>query len=160
MSLNTPLYKEVWIQHPKPQALRSKLGIISQGVRGEANLPGTGDTVIKQAVPPGGDSALHLALLKPAIAQNGWLGCTIFGRGGLRSRIPRTETFKHKFEYIIAAILLLFKFLGATKAQTLFLWKRVVLGVVELFAYASPITSLMVHVSIHEIFTPAQSVVV
>ena len=54
-----------------------------------ANLPGTGDTVIKQAVPPGGDSALHLALLKPAIAQTGWLGCVIFGRGGLRSRIPR-----------------------------------------------------------------------
>ena len=40
-------------------------------MRGEANLPGTGDTVIKQAVPPGGDLALHLALLKPAIAQMG-----------------------------------------------------------------------------------------
>ena len=37
----------------------------------EINLPGTGDTVIKQAVPPGGDLALHLALLKPAIAQTG-----------------------------------------------------------------------------------------
>ena len=37
----------------------------------EVNLPGTGDTVIKKAVPPGGDSALHLALLKPAIAQTG-----------------------------------------------------------------------------------------
>ena len=35
------------------------------------NLPGTEDTVIKQAVPPGGDLALHLALLKPAIAQTG-----------------------------------------------------------------------------------------
>ena len=35
------------------------------------NLPGTGDTVIKQAVPPGGDSALHFALLKLAIAQTG-----------------------------------------------------------------------------------------
>ena len=37
----------------------------------EVNLPGTEDTVIKQAVPPGGDLALHLALLKPAIAQTG-----------------------------------------------------------------------------------------
>ena len=34
------------------------------------NLPGTGDTVIKQAVPPGGDSALHLAKLKLAISPN------------------------------------------------------------------------------------------
>ena len=51
--------------------LSVKAGYISQGVRGEANLPGTGDTVIKQAVPPGGDLALHLALLKPAIAQIG-----------------------------------------------------------------------------------------
>ena len=37
----------------------------------EVNLPGTGDTVIKKVVPPGGDSALHLALLKPVIAQTG-----------------------------------------------------------------------------------------
>ena len=57
-------------------------------VRVEVNLPGTEDTVIKQAVPPGGDSALHSALLKPAIPQTGGLGCIIFGRGGLRSRIP------------------------------------------------------------------------
>ena len=35
------------------------------------NLPGIEDTVIKQAVPPGGDSALHFALLKLAIAQTG-----------------------------------------------------------------------------------------
>ena len=35
------------------------------------NLPGTEDTVIKKAVPPGGDSALHLAVLKLAIAQTG-----------------------------------------------------------------------------------------
>ena len=36
----------------------------------EGNLPGTGDTVIKQAVPPGGDLALHLAKLKLAISPN------------------------------------------------------------------------------------------
>ena len=60
------------------------------------NLPGTGDTVIQQAVPPGGDSALHLAVLKLAIAQTGRLGCIIFGRGGLRSRIPRINVMKFK----------------------------------------------------------------
>ena len=38
---------------------------------GKVNLPGTEDTVIKQAVPPGGDSALHFAVLKLAIAQTG-----------------------------------------------------------------------------------------
>ena len=32
----------------------------------EVNLPGTGDTVIKQAIPPGVDSAFHL---KHVIAQ-------------------------------------------------------------------------------------------
>ena len=44
---------------------------INSTVTATDNLPGTGDTVIKQAVPPGGDSALHLALLKLAIAQTG-----------------------------------------------------------------------------------------
>ena len=48
-----------------------KVGYVSQQESVEVNLPGTGDTVIKQAVPPGGDLALHLALLKPAIAQTG-----------------------------------------------------------------------------------------
>ena len=47
------------------------VGYISALPSEEGNLPGTEDTVIKQAVPPGGDSALHLALLKLAIAQTG-----------------------------------------------------------------------------------------
>ena len=71
---------------------RRLLSYITRPCRGDVNLPGTGDTVIKQAVPPGGDSALHLAVLKPAISQTGRLGCIIFGRGGLRSRIPRPIT--------------------------------------------------------------------
>ena len=36
----------------------------------KVNLPGTEDTVIKQAVPPGGALALHLAKLKLAISPN------------------------------------------------------------------------------------------
>ena len=36
----------------------------------EVNLPGTEDTVIKEAVPPGGAHALHLAWLKLAISPN------------------------------------------------------------------------------------------
>ena len=48
-----------------------KVGYVSRQESVKVNLPGTGDTVIKQAVPPGGDLALHLALLKPAIAQTG-----------------------------------------------------------------------------------------
>ena len=34
------------------------------------NLPGIEETVIKKAVPPGGDLALHFALLKLAISPN------------------------------------------------------------------------------------------
>ena len=48
-----------------------EVGYVSRQESVEVNLPGTGDTVIKQAVPPGGDLALHLALLKPVIAQTG-----------------------------------------------------------------------------------------
>ena len=71
MFLNKVITKEGVNRISKTTTVSVKVGYISQGVRGEANLPGTGDTVIKQAVPPGGDLALHLALLKPAIAQNG-----------------------------------------------------------------------------------------
>ena len=42
---------------------------INQLRRGNFNLFVPGDTVIKQAVAPGGDSALHLAELKLAIAR-------------------------------------------------------------------------------------------
>ena len=82
------------IKHP--QAVDLEWHYISHPLPTEDNLPGTGDTVIKQAVPPGGDSALHLAVLKPAISQTGRLGCIIFGRGGLRSRIPRTPNHKNE----------------------------------------------------------------
>ena len=44
---------------------------ILQAGSAKVNLPGIGDTVIKEAVPPGGDSALHLAVLKPVITQTG-----------------------------------------------------------------------------------------
>ena len=36
----------------------------------KVNLPGIEETVIKKAVPPGGDLALHFALLKLAISPN------------------------------------------------------------------------------------------
>ena len=36
----------------------------------KVNLPGIEGTVIKQAVTPGGDLALHFALLKPAFSPN------------------------------------------------------------------------------------------
>ena len=61
----------------------------------EANLPGTGDTVIKQAVPSGGDCGLALRPVEACdFPKRGKLGCVIFGRGGLRSRIPRRKKNK------------------------------------------------------------------
>ena len=66
-------------------------GYISRAVAVWVNLPGTGDTVIKQAVPSGGDSGLALCRVEACeLLKRGRLGCTIFGRGGLRSRVPRT----------------------------------------------------------------------
>ena len=57
----------------------------------EVNLPGTEDTVINQAVPPGGDSGIALCRVEACdLPKRGRLGCAIFGRGGLRSRIPCT----------------------------------------------------------------------
>ena len=59
------------------------------------NLPGIGDTVIKQAVPPGGDLCIALGQVEACdLPKRGRLGCAIFGSGGLRSRVPRTT--KHK----------------------------------------------------------------
>ena len=53
------------------------------------NLPGTGDTVIKQAVPPGGDWGIALCPVEACdLPKRGRLGCAIFASGGLRSRIP------------------------------------------------------------------------
>jgi len=66
------------------------------------NLPGTGDTVIKQAVPPGGDSGLALCRVEACdLLKRGRLGCAIFGRGGLRSRIPRTFKFEHNILFLV-----------------------------------------------------------
>ena len=61
----------------------------------EVNLPGTEDTVINQAVPPGGDSGIALRRVEACdLPKRGRLGCAIFGRGGLRSRIPRSNVTK------------------------------------------------------------------
>ena len=57
----------------------------------EVNLPGIGDTVIKQAVPPGGDLCIALGQVEACdLPKRGRLGCAIFGSGGLRSRVPLT----------------------------------------------------------------------
>ena len=51
--------------------------------------------MINQAVPPGGDSGIALSQVEACdLLKRGRLGCTIFGRGGLRSRIPRMLQFK------------------------------------------------------------------
>ena len=58
----------------------------------KVNLPGIGDTVINQAVPPGGDLCIALGQVEACdLPKRGRLGCAIFGSGGLRSRIPRTK---------------------------------------------------------------------
>ncbi len=57
------------------------------------NLPGTGDTVIKKAVPSGGDLCIALRQVEACdFPKRGKLGCAIFGSGGLRSRIPLHKT--------------------------------------------------------------------
>ena len=64
-------------------------GYKSRAVELEVNLPGTEDTVINQAVPPGGDSGIALCRVEACdLPKRGRLGCAIFGSGGLRSRIP------------------------------------------------------------------------
>ena len=74
---------------------RSLCGYKSRAEPSEVNLPGTGDTVINQAVPPGGDPGIALRRVEACdLLKRGRLGCAIFGRGGLRSRIPRTLKFK------------------------------------------------------------------
>ena len=51
--------------------------------------------MINQAVPPGGDSGIALRRVEACdLPKRGRLGCAIFGRGGLRSRIPRI--YNHK----------------------------------------------------------------
>ena len=56
-----------------------------------SNLPGVEDTVINQAVPPGGGSGIALSRVEACdLPKRGRLGRAIFGSGGLRSRIPLT----------------------------------------------------------------------
>ena len=70
---------------------RSLCGYKSRAETSKVNLPGTGDTVINQAVPPGGDPGIALRRVEACdLPKRGRLGCAIFGRGGLRSRIPRS----------------------------------------------------------------------
>ena len=53
------------------------------------NLPGIGDTVINQAVPPGGDLCIALGQVEACdLPKRGRLGCAIFGSGGQRTRFP------------------------------------------------------------------------
>ena len=53
------------------------------------NLPGTGDTMIKKVVPSGGGQCIAPCLVEACdLPKCGRLGCTIFDRGGLRSRNP------------------------------------------------------------------------
>ena len=76
---------------------RTLCGYKSRAVNWEVNLPGTGDTVINQAVPPGGDSGIALCWVEACdLPKRGRLGCAIFGRGGLRSRIPHPDIDKNQ----------------------------------------------------------------
>ena len=77
-------------------------GYNSRAVNWEVNLPGTGDTVINQAVPPGGDSGIALCWVEACdLLKRGRLGCAIFGRGGLRSRIPHPDIDKNQILHAI-----------------------------------------------------------
>ena len=49
--------------------------------------------MIKQAVPPGGDLCIALGQVEACdLPKRGRLGCAIFGSGGLRSRVPLTNS--------------------------------------------------------------------
>ena len=77
-----------WLSR-NPQVFRTLWGYKSRGVNCEVNLPGIEDTVINQVVPPGGDSGIALCWVEACdLPKRGRLECAIFGRGGLRSRIP------------------------------------------------------------------------
>ena len=76
---------------------RTLCGYKSRAVELEVNLPGTEDTVINQAVPPGGDSGIALCRVEACdLPKRGRLRCAIFGSGGLRLRIPFSSKFKVK----------------------------------------------------------------
>ena len=49
--------------------------------------------MINQAVPPGGDLCIALGQVEACdLPKRGRLGCEIFGSGGLRSRVPCTNS--------------------------------------------------------------------
>ena len=71
------------------------------GLAEEVNLPGIGDTVIKQAVPPGGDLCIALGQVEACdLPKRGRLGCAIFGSGGLRSRVPLARQIQIKLNWV------------------------------------------------------------
>ena len=89
-----------WLSR-NPQVFRTLCGYKSRAVNCEVNLPGTEDTVINQVVPPGGDSGIALCWVEACdLPKRGRLGCAMFGRGGLRSRIPRTLNLNRTLDYI------------------------------------------------------------
>ncbi len=66
-SANWPVNKISW---SKPISVSYWQLYISGTVRKAANLPGTGDTVIKQAVPPGGDRGIALCSVEACDLPN------------------------------------------------------------------------------------------
>ena len=68
----------------------------------QVNLPGTEDTVINQAVPPGGDSGIaHFAELKLAISPNvGDSGAQFLVVGDCVRASPVRISLKHKTKYV------------------------------------------------------------
>ena len=70
------------------------------------NLPGTGDTVIKKAVPSGGDLCIaHRQVEACDFPKRGKLGCAIFDSWGLRSRIPFTLKQNQITEIILQVLI-------------------------------------------------------
>ena len=91
----------------KPQTRQSSTVYKWQSKALEANLPGTGDTVIKKAVPSGGDLCIALCQVEACdFPKRGKLGCAIFGSGGLRSRIPlQVNKFYYTFVFVFCIVM-------------------------------------------------------
>ena len=95
------------------------------------NLPGTGDTVIKKAVPSGGDLCIALSQVEACdFPKRGKLGCAIFGSGGLRSRIPlhinkskeNHHTLQQGAAVVVSCILSLLSWSGLVTCMSLRHW--------------------------------------
>ena len=63
-----PKAYSLYYSDPQVEAMYQR--ILRHSSRNEVNLPGTKGTVIKKAVPSGGDRALHFVRLKPVISPN------------------------------------------------------------------------------------------